>query len=60
MIKPIRYNPYKGSRRLFLNSSGMSSIIPIEEVEDSSLMDPSTSKQVPSKEAKDSSPKYPQ
>ena len=32
----------------------------MEEVEDSSPMDPSTLKQIPSKEVEDYSPKYPQ
>ena len=32
----------------------------MEEVEDSSPMDPSTSKQIPREEAEDSSQKYPQ
>ena len=45
MDQPIKHHPYRGSRRLFLNSSSVSSIIPIEEVEDSSPMDPSTLKQ---------------
>ena len=35
-IKLINHHPHKGSRRPFLNSSSISSIIPIEEAEDSS------------------------
>ena len=50
----------RGSRRLFLNSSSTSSITLMEEAEDSSLMDWSTPMRIPSKEAEDSSPKYPQ
>ena len=48
----------KGSRRLFLNSSSTSSIIPMEWAEDPSPVDPSTPKQIPSEEAEDSSLKY--
>nr|POE66725.1 hypothetical protein CFP56_64232 [Quercus suber] len=59
-IKSIKYHPHEGSRRFFLNSSGISSIIPMEEAEDSSPIDPSTLKQILNEEAEDSSPKYPQ
>jgi len=59
-IKPIKHHPFRGSRRLSLKNSSISSVISMEEVEDSSPMDLSTLKQVPREEAEDSSPKYPQ
>ena len=59
-FKPIKYHPHGGSKRHFLNSSGISSIIPMDEVEESSPMDPSTLKQILNKETEDSSPKHPQ